>query len=160
MIAPLIGRFRYLKLSLIFVLAFVGVKMLMTHHYPLPTAMSLTFIVGILGVGVAASVIGSSRDTVRVLSPVEDEIDRLMGVGIRGARRIVVALVGVTLLAVGVAMLVLPGPGLIVILFGLAALSTEFVWARRWLKQVRDAAKRNNPLRAPEAPRGGEEERR
>jgi tellurite resistance protein TerC len=158
-IAPLVGRFRYLKLSLIFVLAFVGVKMLLAHHYPLPTVVSLTFIVGILGVGIVASIVGASRDTVQVLSPVEEEIDRLVQVSVRGARRIVVALVGVTLLAVGIAMLVLPGPGLLVIVLGLAALSTEFVWARRWLKQVRETAERHNPLRARGAPAAGEEER-
>jgi tellurite resistance protein TerC len=158
-IAPLVGRFRYLKLSLIYVLAFVGVKMLLAHHYPLPTVVSLTFIVGILGVGIVASIVGASRDTVQVLSPVEEEIDRLVQVSVRGARRIVVALVGVTLLAVGIAMLVLPGPGLLVIVLGLAALSTEFVWARRWLKQVRETAERHNPLRARGAPAAGEEER-
>ena len=146
-IAPLIGRFRHLKLSLIFVLAFVGVKMLLAHHYPLPTAVSLSFILGILGVGIVASVLGAPRDTVPVTSPVEAEIDRLVRVSVRGARRIVVAVVGATLLLAGVAMLILPGPGLLVIPIGLAALSTEFVWARRWLARLRESAQRNNPFR-------------
>jgi len=43
-------------------------------------------------------------------------------------------------LLVGVAMLVLPGPGLIVAPAGLAILATEFVWARRLLARVRDSA--------------------
>jgi hypothetical protein len=61
-----------------------------------------------------------------------------MPVTLRQARRIVVAVLGATVLLVGVAMLVLPGPGLVVTGIGLAILSSEFVWARRWLAQVRD----------------------
>jgi tellurite resistance protein TerC len=53
------------------------------------------------------------------------------------ARRIAVAVVGSTLLAVGVALIVLPGPALIVIPVGLAILSIEFAWARLWLRRVR-----------------------
>lgn len=56
-IAPLIARFRFLKQSLVFLLAFVGVKMLLAHYAPIPAAISLAFILGILGVGIAASVI-------------------------------------------------------------------------------------------------------
>jgi len=53
------------------------------------------------------------------------------------ARRIAVAVVGSTVLAVGVALIVLPGPAIIVIPIGLAILSLEFAWARLWLKKVR-----------------------
>ncbi len=53
------------------------------------------------------------------------------------ARRIAVAVVGSTILAVGVVMLVAPGPGIVVIPVGLAILSIEFAWARFWLKRVR-----------------------
>jgi tellurite resistance protein TerC len=61
-IAPLIGRFRLLKLSLIFILAVVGIKMLLAHHYPIPTTVSLAVILGILGVGISASVLGAKRE--------------------------------------------------------------------------------------------------
>jgi len=53
------------------------------------------------------------------------------------ARRIAVAVVGSTVLAVGVALIVLPGPAVVVIPVGLAILSVEFAWARIWLKKVR-----------------------
>ena len=53
------------------------------------------------------------------------------------AKRVVVAVVGVTVVLVGVVMLVTPGPGLIVIPAGLAILSIEFAWARYWLRRVR-----------------------
>ena len=54
------------------------------------------------------------------------------------ARRIVVGVVGTTVVLLGVAMLVLPGPALIVIPAGLAILALEFVWARRWLRIARE----------------------
>lgn len=54
------------------------------------------------------------------------------------AKRIAVAIVGFTVLAVGVAMIVLPGPAFIVIPVGLGILSIEFAWARRWLRKVKE----------------------
>ena len=53
------------------------------------------------------------------------------------ARRIAVAVVGSTVLAVGVALIVLPGPALVVIPIGLAILGLEFAWARIWLQKIR-----------------------
>jgi len=48
--------------------------------------------------------------------------------------------VGATVLLIGVALLVLPGPAFIVIPVGLAILATEYAWARRWLKKARRIA--------------------
>jgi tellurite resistance protein TerC len=53
------------------------------------------------------------------------------------ARRIVIAVVGFTVLAVGIAMLVLPGPAIVVIPVGLGILGLEFAWARHWLHKLR-----------------------
>jgi uncharacterized protein (TIGR02611 family) len=55
------------------------------------------------------------------------------------AKRIAVAIVGFTVLAIGVAMIVLPGPAFIVIPLGLGILSIEFAWARRWLRKVKQS---------------------
>jgi hypothetical protein len=60
-LAGFMHQFRYLKTSLVFVLAYVGVKMLVSHHYPIPNMVSLAFIAGILVVGVLASLLASSR---------------------------------------------------------------------------------------------------
>jgi tellurite resistance protein TerC len=60
-LAALLDKFRYLKLSLVFVLAYVGVKMLLSHTYPIPTPVSLGIIAGILIVGISASVIVSRK---------------------------------------------------------------------------------------------------
>jgi tellurite resistance protein TerC len=61
----------------------------------------------------------------------------LVGHSVRHARRVVVAVVGATVLLLGVALLVLPGPAFVVIPIGLAILAIEFAWARRLLKRVR-----------------------
>ncbi len=56
------------------------------------------------------------------------------------ARRIVVAVIGGSVLLLGVAMVVLPGPAIIVIPLGLGILGLEFAWARIWLRRLRAAA--------------------
>ena len=55
----------------------------------------------------------------------------------RWARRIAISVVGGTVLAIGVAMIVLPGPAFVVIPLGLAILGAEYAWARRWLRKVK-----------------------
>jgi tellurite resistance protein TerC len=62
----------------------------------------------------------------------------------KAARRITIGVVGVTVLAIGVVMLVTPGPALIVIPVGLAILSIEFTWARAWLKRLRESISNRN----------------
>jgi tellurite resistance protein TerC len=64
----------------------------------------------------------------------------------RAARRVVIGVVGFTVLLLGLALLVLPGPAFIVIPVGLGILAIEFEWARRWLQRVRAfAANANRP---------------
>jgi len=53
------------------------------------------------------------------------------------AKKLVIVVIGFTILIVGIAMIVLPGPAIIVIPIGLAILATEFVWARNILKKVK-----------------------
>jgi tellurite resistance protein TerC len=136
-LAGLMHRFRYLKMSLVFLLAYVGVKMMLSHHYPIPNLVSLAVIGGILGVGLLASVAAGS-DPAQLVSPLLGELERLAVISVRQARRIVVLVLGSSVVLVGVAMLVLPGPGLLVIPLGLAILAAEFQWARRWLRRIRD----------------------
>ena len=59
-------------------------------------------------------------------------------------RRIIVAIAGITVLLIGFAMIVTPGPAFIVIPIGLAILSIEFAWARRWLKTLREKISRKS----------------
>jgi uncharacterized protein (TIGR02611 family) len=57
---------------------------------------------------------------------------------IKLARKIVVLVVGGTVLLIGVIMLVTPGPAIVVIPVGLAILATEFIWAKRLLRKVKE----------------------
>jgi len=56
----------------------------------------------------------------------------------KALKRVAVAILGSSVLLIGIAMIVLPGPALVVIPAGLAILALEFAWARRWLHQWRD----------------------
>ena len=58
----------------------------------------------------------------------------------RNAKRILVVIGGSAVLIAGVAMLVLPGPGTLVIVAGLAILASEFDWAERLMHRVRERA--------------------
>jgi tellurite resistance protein TerC len=60
----------------------------------------------------------------------------------RNARRVVIAVVGSTVLLLGVAMIVLPGPAFLVIPAGLGILAVEFAWAREMLRRVKEQGNR------------------
>jgi uncharacterized protein (TIGR02611 family) len=56
---------------------------------------------------------------------------------LKKARRVVVFVLGVSVVAVGIVMIVAPGPAIVVIPMGLAILATEFLWARRLLDSLK-----------------------
>ncbi|MBM3999229.1 MAG: TerC family protein [Planctomycetes bacterium] len=56
-VAGMMNLFHYLKTSLVVLLAFIGVKMLLTHHVEIPNPVSLAIIATILAIGVGASLI-------------------------------------------------------------------------------------------------------
>jgi hypothetical protein len=58
------------------------------------------------------------------------------------AKRFLTILFGFTLLALGIIMLALPGPGLLTILLGLGILAAEYVWARRLLDRLKQHSDR------------------
>ena len=74
----------------------------------------------------------------------------------RSAKRLVIGVIGGTIALFGIVLLVFPGPGIPVLIAGLAILATEFIWAQRLLKQVKQKASdaihkaRNGFRRAPE----------
>ena len=76
--------------------------------------------------------------------------------------RLSVAAAGFAVLGVGLVMLVTPGPGLLVIIAGLAILAHQFAWAASALDkakaraaQAREVALRRAATRRPDAPRAG-----
>jgi len=61
---------------------------------------------------------------------------------LRHAWRIIILCVGMTVLLIGIALIVLPGPAFVVIPVGLAILATEFAWARQWLHYIREGVRK------------------
>lgn len=57
-------------------------------------------------------------------------------------KRVIVEGLGWALIVVGIAALVLPGPGLLALFAGMALLATQYEWAERRLEPVRKAALR------------------
>jgi Ca2+-transporting ATPase len=102
----------------------------------LPDTLGLAWVAGavLLSWGVA-----ETYSRLAVATPRQTESERVGWTNnLSRLRRVLVAVVGSTLLLVGLAMVVLPGPALIVLPLGLAILATEFVWARVLLKRARD----------------------
>ena len=79
------------------------------------------------------------------------------------ARRIVVAVIGGSVLLIGIAMIVLPGPAIVVVPLGLGILGLEFAFARTWLRKLRAAAtevvNRVRRRRNPDPPSAGSSDR-
>jgi len=59
---------------------------------------------------------------------------------LRHAKRVIITVVGLTVVLAGIAMLVLPGPGWLTISAGLGLLATEYLWARRLLDKAKEQA--------------------
>lgn len=140
-LATAINRFYYLRFSLVFLLAFVGVKMLTAHHYPIDTALSLYIILGILIVGVIASLITKDGFIASFALPIYNQFRDIAILTAKDVRRIAVLFAGIVILLAGLAMLVLPGPGLIFIPIGLMLLAKEFLWAKKLLNKLRNSNK-------------------
>ena len=52
-------------------------------------------------------------------------------------RKLIYSMIGITVLLIGIAMIVLPGPAFIVIPIGLTILASEYAWARRIIRRGR-----------------------
>jgi tellurite resistance protein TerC len=111
LLATAMDRLVYLERALGVLLALIGVALVIEPVYEVPEWMILTGVVTTLGAGVMLSLVPP--------------------------RRLLVSVGGFVLLLAGAAMLVLPGPGLLVIAAGLAVLATEYLWARRMLDGVK-----------------------
>jgi len=56
---------------------------------------------------------------------------------LKTAKRLVIIIVGFTVVLIGIALIVLPGPAFLVIPAGLAILGTEFLWAKRLMNRIK-----------------------
>ena len=69
---------------------------------------------------------------------------------LRQTKRLIVIVVGFTILLIGIAMIVLPGPAIIVIPLGLGILATELLWARRILNKIKSKFQKKENTHAGE----------
>ncbi len=134
-LAGLIDRFRFLKVSLVFVLAYVGIKMIMVHHYPIPVTYSLAVISGMLAVGIIASLV-VTEDTARLVAPL---LFDLLTITYAQARLVVAALAISTLVFLLLVMVLLPASIVVTVPIGAALMGLELFLARRWLARLRGA---------------------
>jgi len=56
-LASFMDRFAYLKISLVCILLFVGVKLMISHHLHIPTEVSFGVILGAIAIGIGASIV-------------------------------------------------------------------------------------------------------
>ena len=65
---------------------------------------------------------------------------------IKQTKRLIIIVVGFTVLLMGIAMIVLPGPAFIVIPLGLGILATELIWARRLLNKIKSKIQKTKEM--------------
>ena len=136
-LASAMQQLHYLKVSLILILLFVATKMLLIHTYPIDTIVSLLVISLMLIAGIIASLLQKDRGPVFATSPIAKEMGRIYNLTFVGLKRIIILVLGISVIIVGIIMIVAPGPAIVVIPAGLAILATEFVWARIILKKFK-----------------------
>lgn len=143
-----VGRFRFLKVSIVFVLLSLSAKMFLATYTLHATWITLGAVGAsmILGVGasiawhrfrapVPAAPLSSIEPRPSALADLAGGVDATR----RNIRKIVILIVGTFVVLVG-ALVVgpIPGPGgTIVVAFGLGILATEFIWAQRLLNTLK-----------------------
>jgi len=113
-------RFRYLRPGVGLLLVAIGAELVVEHFVTVPSWVTLVGVAICLSGSIGLSMAAENGVTMNAF-----------------VRRVAITVVGFALLLAGVAMLVLPGPGLLVILAGLAVLATEYAWAKRRMATVR-----------------------
>jgi tellurite resistance protein TerC len=90
-------------------------------------------------VGMLASRLRTRPDGAAVL-PFTHKLGEVARLTYRQTRRVVILILGSTVLLFGIALIILPGPAILIIPIGLAILAVEFTWAQRLLNAIRDKA--------------------
>ncbi|MCE9590514.1 MAG: (d)CMP kinase [Planctomycetes bacterium] len=152
-LAGMMRAFRHMKTALVFVLVFVGVKIIAEqwHHQHggagaegdlISIHLSLGIIAGILFTGAVASMLANRYDTLRELKSGTGDRRTLVELARHQAKRLAILVIGTTIMLFGVLVILVPGPGPapLIILFGLGVLATEFVWARVMFNRVKSFA--------------------
>lgn len=72
------------------------------------------------------------------VSAITHKLGEMAHLTYRQTRRVVILILGSTVLLFGIALIILPGPAILIIPIGLAILGVEFPWAQRLLNTIRD----------------------
>lgn len=136
-LATAINHFYYLRYSLIFILGFVGVKLLLAHDYPIEATTSLLIILSALFLGIVPTLFAKEEQLASYFIPIFEQFKHFMVVTAKDLKRISILIGGILILLVGLALLVLPGPGLLFIFLGLSLLAKEFHWVKKFLNKIR-----------------------
>lgn len=137
-LASALQQFHYLKLSMVVILCFIAIKMLLTHYYPVSAMTSLIVIFIIMAFGIVLSILDKTRGNILATSPLTEDLGRIYTMTFAGIKRVVILLVGTSVIIIGIIMIFTPGPAIVVIPAGLAILATEFIWARHLLKYFKN----------------------
>lgn len=70
---------------------------------------------------------------------------------LRTMRQLFILVIGLTVVLLGIAMILLPGPGALTIILGLMILGIEFAWARRWMAKIKSYIPKRKPNAAKTA---------
>jgi tellurite resistance protein TerC len=137
-IAHGLQELRYLRISLVILLAAIGIKLLFAPSAPIPVELTLVIVLGIIAAGIVASFRSRKPTQGTYLPEFAQELGHLYDITYAGLRRIVVLAIGMSVIIVGILMIFTPGPAIVVIPAGLAILATEFVWARIVLHKFKE----------------------
>lgn len=140
-----ISRIRYLKLGLVAMLLGLAVKTAFFSDMRLPTEITISAVLGMLGLSVAASIPHMRRQAAldaATPAPIEDVAEAIAATR-RNLRKLAVFIAGTVIILVGILIAPLPGPGPTVLIpIAIAILATEFVWAKRLLGTLKDLQER------------------
>ncbi|MFZ4575085.1 MAG: TerC family protein [Phycisphaerales bacterium] len=135
---------RYIKVGLALTLAHCAFAISLPRAHQLPPEVFLAVIGTAVGLGLWLAGYygkpGSGSEPDAGVSPLGHDADRFARSALKHSKKIIVLLVGVSMVVVGIVMIVAPGPAVIVIPAGLALLATEFIWAKRLLDKYRTHA--------------------
>jgi tellurite resistance protein TerC len=153
-VSGVIGRFRFLKLSLVAVLAYIAVTLFLLDVTAISPLLTVIVVGAVMGLGVGMSVYSARRGAVaprpqavsalvdepEIPTPLED-FTTAVDIARRNLRKIWVLIAGTSVIIFGIIISPLPGPGFTVMLpLGLAILASEFVWAKRLLNKAKEGA--------------------
>lgn len=137
------GWLRYVKIGLAMILAYAAIAIALPHAHRVSTEGSLAAVLAAAGVGAFFAArwgwAGAESD---LASPLGPDAERLARMTLKPARKLIVLVVGLTIVVIGILMMIGPGPGLLVVPIGLAVLASEFLWAKRLLRRYSEHAQR------------------